>query len=97
MPSNPSFRLAFVFSINSFLPLTTFLLAEALLSAFSWLYTLVCAVVQKNHEMTFIYNYSRFWCSFCNQPALFAELDKTQTNYGRQPHRACERTKSKQK
>ena len=32
--------------------------AEALLSAFSWLYILVCAIVQKHHEMFFIYYYS---------------------------------------
>ena len=43
-----SFRLAFVFSINSLiLPgFTFFYLAEASLSAFLWLYT-VCAVAQK--------------------------------------------------
>ena len=40
--------------------LTSFHLAEASLSAFSWLYTLVCAVVQKDHKMPFIYNYSHF-------------------------------------
>ena len=51
----PSFRLAFVFSINllilSGFPLTSFHLAEVSLSAFPWLYTLVCPVVQKYHEM----------------------------------------------
>ena len=40
--------------------LTSFHLPEASLSAFSWLYTLVCAVVQKYHKMSFIYNYSHF-------------------------------------
>ena len=34
--------------------LTTFHLAETSLSDFLWLYALVCAVVQKYHEMTFI-------------------------------------------
>ena len=34
--------------------------AEASLSTFSWLYILVCAVVQKYHKMIFIYNYSQF-------------------------------------
>ena len=34
--------------------------AEATLSAFSSLYILVCAVVQKYHEMFFIYNHSHF-------------------------------------
>ena len=64
MLSGPSFRSVFVFSINSLVlscfPLTSFHLAEASLSAFSWLYILVCAAVQKYHEMSFIYNYSHF-------------------------------------
>ena len=42
-------------------------LAEASLSCFSWLYALVCAVVQKFHEMSFIYNYSHFQYSIYNQ------------------------------
>ena len=62
MLSSPSFRSAFIFSINSLIlsgfPLTSFHLAEASLFAFSWLYTLVCAVVQKHNEMSFIHNYS---------------------------------------
>ena len=64
MLSGPSFRSAFVFGINSLIlsgfPSTSFHLAEASLSAFSWLYTLECAVVPKRHEMFFIYNYSHF-------------------------------------
>ena len=64
MLSGPSFRSAFVLSINSLImsgfPFTSFHLAEASLSPFSWLYTLVCAVVQKYHEMYFIYIYSDF-------------------------------------
>ena len=64
MLSGFSFRSAFVFSINPLtlfdFPLTSFYLAEPSLSAFSWLYSLECAVVQKYHEMSFIYNYSRF-------------------------------------
>ena len=55
-------------------PLTSFHLAEASLSAFWWLYTLVCAIVQKYYEISFICNYSPFWYSFCNQPVLFAQL-----------------------
>ena len=66
---------AFIFSINllisSSFHLTFLHLAEASLSAFSWLYTLVCEVVQKYHEMYFTYNH--FLYSFCNQPALFAQ------------------------
>ena len=64
MLSGPSFRSAFVFSINSLIlsgfPLTFFDLAEASLSAFTWLYTLVCAAVENYYEMSFIYNYSHF-------------------------------------
>ena len=64
MLSGPSFRSAFVFSINLLIlpgfPCTSFHLTEASLSVISWLYALVCAVVQKYHEMSFIYNYSHF-------------------------------------
>ena len=77
MLPGPSFRSVFVFSINSLMVflLTSIHLAEASLRAFSWLYTLVCAVVQKYQEMFFIYNYSDFQHSFCNQPVLFAQLE----------------------
>ena len=37
-----------------------FHLAEASLSAFSRLYTTVCGVAQKYHNISFIYNYSHF-------------------------------------
>ena len=51
MLSGPSFRSAFVFGINSLIlsgfPSTSFHLADASLSPFSWLYTLVCAVALK--------------------------------------------------
>ena len=61
MLSGPSFRSDIIFNINSLIlfafPLTSFHLAEASLSAFSWLYTLVCVVAQKYHEMSFIYNH----------------------------------------
>ena len=62
MLSGPSFRSVFDFSVYPLIlsgfPLTSFHLAEASLSAFLWLYTLVCAVNQKCYEMSFIYNYS---------------------------------------
>ena len=77
MLSGPSFRLAFIFNINllilSGFRLTSFHLVKALLSAFPWIYTLVCAVVQKFVKMFFIYIYSHFQYSFCNQPVLFAQ------------------------
>ena len=79
MSSCPSLRSAFIFRINPLilfgLALTSFHFAEASLSAFWWLYTLVCAVVQKYQEMFFIYNYSHFQYSFCNQPILLSQLE----------------------
>ena len=57
-------RSAFVFSINSLIlsgfPVTSFYLAEASLFSLSWFYTHLCAVVQKYHQMSFIYSYSHF-------------------------------------
>ena len=54
----------FFFSINSLIlsgfPLTFFDLAKVSLCAFSWLYTLVCVVIQKYHKICLIYNYSHF-------------------------------------
>ena len=65
MLSCPSFGSALVFSINSLIlfgfPLTSFHFAEGSLFAFSCLNTLVCAVVQKYHEMSFIYNFFFFF------------------------------------
>ena len=64
MLSGRFFRLVFVFSINSLIlsgfPLTSFHLVEASPSAFSWLDTLVRAIVQKYQEMSFICNCSHF-------------------------------------
>ena len=60
-------RLSF-FSLCSLIlhgfPLTSFHLLEASLSAFSWSYALVCAVVQKYHKLSFIYNCSHFSTHF---------------------------------
>ena len=58
MLSDPSFRSAFVFSINSLIfsgfPLTSFHLAEASLFNYEWRCTFECAVVRKYHEISFI-------------------------------------------
>ena len=61
----PSFRSNFISTIKSLISsdllLTSFDLAKASLYAFSWLYILVCAVVQKYHEISWfiiIYNFS---------------------------------------
>ena len=43
-------------------------------SLIMWLYTLKCAVVQKNHGF-YLYNYLHFQYSFCNQPVLFAQFE----------------------
>ena len=73
-----SFKSAYVFSINSLilfgLTLTSFHLADVSQSAFWWLYTLACAVVQNYQEMSLMYNHSHFWHSFWNQPVLLAQV-----------------------
>ena len=106
MLSDPSFRSVFVFSINSLInslilsgfPLTSFHLAETFLSAFSWLYTRVCAVVHKTLQNVFIFNYSQLKQSFCNQPVLFAQLENVNKlwNNNRTVH-VNERNKTKTK
>ena len=100
MLSGPSFTPAFAFSINSLILsvflLTSFHLAEASLSPFSWLYTLVCAVVQKYHEMSFVYIIHIFSTHFTINLFYFHNLKRKQT-MEQQPHRASKRTKSKQK
>ena len=57
MLSDHFFRSVFVFIINSLIlsgfPLPSFHLAETSLSACLWLYTLVCAAVQKYLECFF--------------------------------------------
>ena len=98
MLSGLSFGSVFVFSINSFIllgfPLTSFHLAVASLSAFLWLHTLVCAVVQKNCEISFIYNYFIFYIFSAhfasNLLAIFAQLE----NVNKLWNNACEQTKS---
>ena len=107
MLSGPSFRSAFVFCINSLIwscfLLASFHLAETYLPSFSWLYTVVCAVVQKYFKKCFVYNYSRFWHSFCNKPVLwqinlfYCTTWKRKQTMEQQLHRTSERTKSKQK
>ena len=98
----PSFRAVFVFNINSLIlpgfTLISFHLAETSLSAFSWLYTLACAFVQKYYTMFFIYNYSHFWYSFCYQPVLFAQLENVNKlwNNNRTVH-VTERNQNKNK
>ena len=79
MSSCPSFKSIFIFSINSLilsgLPFILFHLAEASLSDFWWIYTLMYAAVQKYYEISLFYNYSHFYYSFCNQPVSFAQLE----------------------
>ena len=75
LPSGRLLSILIASLILSGFPLTYCHLAQGSLSAFSLLYTLWCAVVQKYHKMSFIYNYSHFWYSFCNQPVLFSQLE----------------------
>ena len=62
MLSSPSFRSALLLSINSLIlsgfSLTSFHLAEASLSAFSWLYSCVCSSPDMSRNVFFIYNHS---------------------------------------
>ena len=98
MLPGPSFRSTFVFSINSLIlsgfPLTSFHLAEASLSAFSWLYTLVSSIVQKYHEMLQLFT---FLVLILQSTCFICTTWKRKQTMEQQPHRACERTKSKQK
>ena len=68
MSSGPSLRSDFVFNINLLILLgfllTSFHLTEASLFSFSWFSTLVYAVIQKCHEMSFIYAYTHFSTHF---------------------------------
>ena len=79
MLSDLSVRLAFIFSISllilSGFLLTSFHLAEVSQSAFTWLYTLVCAVIENDHEISFTYNHLDFQYSFCNQRILFVQFE----------------------
>ena len=81
MLSGPSFRSVFVFSINSLIlfgfPLTSFHLAEVSLSAFLWLCTLVCVVVQNITKcFLFIIISDIFSTHFkINLLAIFAQLE----------------------
>ena len=86
MLSGPSFSSAFAFSVNS---LTSLQLAEASLSAFSWLYIFVCAVFQKDHKMSFVIIIHIFSTHFAINMFYMHNLKTT--------HRAWEQTKVKQK
>ena len=93
MLSGPSFRLAFVFSINSHIlpgfPLTFFDLAEASISAFSWLYTLVCAGVQKFTKCV-LFTFIQFLALILQSTFLISRTWKRKQTIKQQPHRAWE-------
>ena len=101
MLSGPSFRSAFAYNINSVIlsgfPLTSFHLVEALLSAFLWLYTLVCAVVQKYHKMYFYLHLFTFLVLISQSTCFISTTWKRTQTMEQQPPCACEQTKSKQK
>ena len=99
----PQFRSAFILSIYSLtlsgFPLTSFHLAEASLSCFSWLYALVCAVVQIYHEISFIYNYFQYsFLVLILQSACFiCTTGKRKQTMEQKPHRAMQTNKIKAK
>ena len=68
----------------------------SLIICFSWFYALVYWVVQKYHEICFIYSYSHLILILQSTCFIYTSWKRKQT-MKQQPHRACERTKSKQK
>ena len=82
--------------ILSCFPLTSFHLAKGLLIAFPWLYTIVCAVAQKYHEIYFIYIIIHIFSTHIAINLFYLHNLKMKT-LEQQLHRACEQTKSKQK
>ena len=79
MLSGPSFRSAFVFSINSLalsgLPLTSYHLAEAWLSAFSWLWTLVLQLSENITKCLLFLIIHIFSIHFAMNLVLFIHLE----------------------
>ena len=61
---------------------------------FSWPYTLVCAAVQRYHEMSFLYT---FLVLILQSVCFIYKIWKRKQTMEQQPHRACEQTTSKQK
>ena len=93
----------FVFNINLLILLgfllTSFHLAEAsLLFSFSWFSTLVYTVIQKYHEMSFIYAYTHFSTHFAINLFYLQELENVNKpwNNNRTEH-VIKRNKSKNK
>ena len=72
------------------LVMTSFHVNEVSVSAFSWLYSLTCAVVQKYQICTFLVLILQSICF------IFTTWKRKQT-MGQQTHLACEQTKSKPK
>ena len=69
---------------------------KASLSA-SWLYTLVCAVVHKYHEMFFLFIIIHNLLLVLQLTCFISTTWKRKQTMEKQPHRACERMKSNQK
>ena len=97
--SVPFFRLAFVSSINSLIlpgfPLTSFHLAEASLSTFSWI-ILLCVQLSKNITKCILFIIIHIFSTYFAINLFYLHNLKTWT-MEQQLHRAWERTKSKQK
>ena len=91
MLSGPSFRSAFVFSINPLI-FCSFSWSLTIRSPSSWLYTLACAVVQKYLLWLF-----RLLVLILQSTCFICTTWKREQTTEQQSHRAYEQTKSKQK
>ena len=100
MLSGPSFRSAFAFSINSLIlpsfSLTCFHLAEASLSAFRG-FMLLCIELSKNITKYVLFIVIHILVLILQSTCFIYTSWKHKQTMKQQPHRACERTKSKQK
>ena len=70
---------------------------KASLSALSWLYTLVCAVVQKYHEISFLLIIIHILPLILQSPCFICTTWKRKQTMEKQPHCTYEQMKSKQK
>ena len=102
MLSGPSFRSAFVFSINSLIlsgfPLTYFHLAEPSLSGFSWLYTFVWAVARKIlRNVFYLLLLFTFLVLILQSTCFICTTWKRKQTIENQPHRTYEQNQNKTK
>ena len=102
MLSGPSFRSAFVFSINPLIlygfPSSSFHLAEASLSYLLLCdFTLLCEQLSENIKKYLLFIIIHILVLILQSTCFICTTWKRKQTMEQQPHRACERTKSKQK